>query len=659
VKERKHPQSGLALALALSLALQALGPAVAAAADGPAPSILDAPLNRKRDLRFRDITKKTFKDYFPEAAASSKPAFDALSAESGRRSHFEDDLRFVIARGGQKNAWDAEKFQAWWDAKKDSVLTPAQIKAWENMPIETLVGAAYVKFAADESENNQTKFRNMLEHYVDNEWVLWGLDGTVGAVGAVAAFVGSSLYTAFTVAIMGDFLRAYTDSITNTPKQVIGVMGTQHTGWLAAPLSEKGQAYVNYRHRRAEEKRRRKEEKKAEWARKNGLPTTEQLMSADERAKTLNADLAEGAQRHLALVDTEKKLAALPAELDRLLDPRFLPELSVEQMDRNLSKFNKQWSQLVVTWNSTTLPTAQTGRSVMADGVIFRMKDFARDAAIYENKMELYRQGIEANKRSVAAIKDAERARLEQNTLERMHLAGVSDGTAAERREEMAKAVADKEAGLKRIAEEEKLLAAKADEYLKLVDELASLEFDGKPADWAAAKALEHDLAKLGMPPVTMAELKDSQRALMVSRRQLVGSLASQMLHDMMYAELNRKMPDSLQRVLTAMRNEFGFHHFERLFRDEIHKVLHEAGIEIGRDVAASGQFLAELAVDATKAAEQAEELKAALGKAQPKGALARMRNVTDRMYIVRGTKYVFQGCATGFSAIGRIGAKK
>lgn len=644
----------------MSIGLQAaLVPMARAAENAP---ILQAPLTKKRerqDHRFKQIAQRTFKDYFPNAAASQKAAFDALDANAGSRSHLEDDLRFMIKRGGQKNAWDADRFQAWWDAKKDSVLTPAQIKAWEDMPVETLLGAAYVKFAADESENNQTKFRNMLEHYVENEWVLWGLDGTVGAVGAVAAFVGSSLYTAFTVAIMGDFLRAYTDSITNTPKQVIGVMGTQHTGFLAAPLSEKGQAYVNYRHKRAEEKRRRKEAKAAERARKNGLPTTEELLGAEEKAKILSADLSANAERHLALVEAEKKMAALPAELDRMLDPRFLPELTIEQMDHNLAGFNKQWSQLVVAWNSTTLPTAQTGRSVMADGVIFRMKDFARDAGIYEGKMELYRQGIEANKRAIEAVKEAERARLEQGTLERMHLAGASEGTAAERRAEMAQAVSDKEAGLKRIAEEEKLLLKTADDYLAAVDELASLEFDGKPADWARAKALEHDLAKLGMPAATIAELKDGQRARMVSRRQLVGSFATQMLHDMMYAELNRKMPPSLQRVLTTMRHEFGFHHFEKLLREEIHKVLHQAGIQIGKDVADSGRVLAEKAVEAALANEELTGLKATVAKAEPKGAFGKMKDVTNRMYIVRGTKYVFGGCANGFAAIGRVGARK
>ena len=658
VKERKFPTLALAYALAFSLAC----PANVRPAFAETPAVLQkAPATKRErlDHRFREITKKTFKDYFPSTNVSQKASFGELKINDALRNHFEEDFRFVVTRGGQKNSWNAARFQAWWDKNKDAVLTPAQIKSWEDMPVETLVAACYVKFAADEAENNQTKFRAMLEHYVDNEWVLWGLDGTVAGVGAVAGFVGSSLYTAFTVAIMGDFLRAYTDSLTNTPKQVITVIGNEHTGWLSAPLAEKGQGYVNYRQKKADERRRRKAEKRAERARRNGLPTSEQLMSAEERAKSLSSNLAENAERHLALTGIEKQMTAPPADAAKLLDPRFLPGLTVEQYDKNLATFNKQWSQIVITWNTTTLASAQNGRSLMTDGVIFRMKDFARDAAVYESKMELYRQGIEANKRSLAAVKEAERTRLEQKTLESLHLAGTSEGTAAERRAEMAKIVSDKEAGLKRIADEEILLQAKATEFLDTVDSLAALEFNGQTPDWAKARGLEEELRQLGVSPATLAELKESQRARMISRRQLVGSLAAQMLHDMMYSEFNRKMPDSLQRVLMAMRTEFGAPHFQKMFAEEINEVLRKAGIEIGREVAESGKALAEQAVAAARAKDEVEALHAAIEKATPKGKLGRLKDVAGRMYSVRGGKFVVDGCAAGFALLGKAKPQK
>ena len=652
----------LAFLILCSLLLQAgLPAAVRAEPASPAPAPAKAaqgPTKREAlDLRLREAAKRPLAHYFPNNSKSPRLSFDALKADADGRARLEKDIRDIIARGGQKNSWDAEKFQSWWDANKGPILTPAQLKAWEDMPLENVIGAAYVRFADEQSENNQTKFRGMLEHYVDNEWVLWGLDGTVSGVASVLGFIGSSVWNAFTFVIIGDMIRAYSDSLTNTPKQVIGVVGTQHTGWIAAPLSEKGQAYVNYRSKKAAERKQRKEDKKAAKAAaraaKEGRPDPAAVQAAEDKVKELQTEVGKNAERHMALLKAQEQVSELPATLDRLLAPEYLPELTVEQMDRNLALFNKQWSQTVIAWNSTTLPTAQSGRSVMADGVIFRMKDFAGDAGIYEAKMEIYRQGLERQKADIQNIKTNERLKLEQETLERLHLAGASEGDAVSRRQTMAKILEEKEAGLKRIAQEQASLRVKANEYLDLVNELAEREFDGHSVNWGAAENLEDDLGKLGVSDEMLKSLKEGQRARMVSRRQLIGTLANQMLHDMMYSELNRKMPESVQRVLKTMRAQFGFHHFEPIFRKEIHKVLAQAGIEIGRDVAASGQDLAEKAIEVTKATEELEALAPAkVNQTHPRGVLGRIKNVTDRMYLVRGTKFLFGSCARGFQAL-------
>ncbi|MCP6014452.1 hypothetical protein NL362_28270, partial [Klebsiella pneumoniae] len=82
-----------------------------------------------------------------------------------------------------------------------------------------------------------------------------------------------------------------------------GVVGTQHTKRLAAPLTEKGQAYVNYRLKKADEKHRAKEARAAEKAKKAGLPSTEEMAEATGKAAALNAEAAESAKRHGQLLE--------------------------------------------------------------------------------------------------------------------------------------------------------------------------------------------------------------------------------------------------------------------------------------------------------------------------------------------------------------------
>ncbi|RZA09226.1 MAG: hypothetical protein EOP11_02420 [Proteobacteria bacterium] len=654
MKLRKFPQAGLSCALVAALLLQpALS--VKARAEPGSHDIGDHKKPTRReliDIRLNAAAKRTLGDYFPNTKVSSDASLTAAKPDPAELSRFQKEVSEIIARGGKKNAWDAAKFQAWWNANTTAGLTPGQIEAWKGLKLEALLGTAYLDFIKEQSDNNQTKFRSMVEDFVTNDFALDVLDGGVAAVVGVVSFLAGSIWGSLSFVITTDFVRAYTDTLTNTPKQVIAAMGAEHTGPLAAPMSAAGQTYVNYRQAKAAEKKAAKEAKAAAKLAAKGIPTGPQVAEAEEKVQRLNTELAEDAERHIQLVEVEKKVAALPDTLDRLLAPKFIPELTAAQHEKNLAGFNKGWAEAVVQWNQTTLPTAQTGRSLMTDAVIFRMKDFAKDGGIYEGKMELYRQGIEANKRAIAGAKEAERARLEQNTLERMHLAGVSDGSGEERRAAMQALIAEKETGLAKIADDEALIAKKADEYLKIVDELADLEFDNQPANWAKAKKLETELTELGLAPSLLSQIKEGQKALVVSRRQLVGTFATQMLHDMMYSELNRKMPDSIQQILQTMRHQFGFHHFEKALRGEIHKVLHQAGIDIGRDVAKSGQELAEKTVSLGQAAGALEKLQTAQTKAGI-SHLARIREAMRRMFLVRGTKYVINSCAAGFRAIG------
>ena len=670
----KRTNEKIAVTLLISLSFNALLPICAHAetpTPPPAPSISGKALGviskasekiaaiaapDPEDLRLKAVGKKSLGDYFSQSELNpSSLSMDATKLSGGNREKLEKDILDLIHRGGRKNAWDEAEFKKWWEANKNSIVTPAQMKSWKDMPVEVLLGVAFTRFAAEQADGNKTKLEDMLRNLVQNEWAAWAIGGAVGAVTAVGTFLFNTVYTAFTVAVIGDIIKSYLDPVTKTIREAGGVVGAQQTAWFAVPLNEKGQGFIDRRQRKAAEKKRLKQEKLRAKAQKQGLtlpPPAEEMAKLEVQAAELQAKLPELAAKTEALGAAELTIKKMPDKANELLDAISFPGLTVKQMEGNLNGFNKQWSEMVASWNSNLLPTSQAGRNLMIDAVVFRPKDFMRDSAMFDTKMEAYRHGIETSRDKAMAKFDDKARAVEQKTNERLHLIGGSEGSASDRKAAMEAALAEKEAALSAIAAERESTSAALDKLLSQTTDLAEAQFDLKPADWAKLDELKNEIIKSGVfSPSELAELIDRQKSKVLGRRQMIGAVAAQMIHDMMFPEFNTKMPESISQMFRVMQKQFGFPYVEERFRPEIQKILHETQLAIGEQAAAARSALVEATVEslkAQKALADAKALEAAMPKARPTA-----RQVAANMMIVKGIKAAGTTCAEKFKAIG------
>jgi hypothetical protein len=410
---------------------------------------------------------------------------------------------------------------------------------------------------------------------VDNYWAQTLL-GTGWAVGAfVLTQAWDSVRMAFTNGVVADAVRAYLEPVAKTVRELLAVVGAKHMAPVSVPFSEWGASRI----------------------------TAAQASSQSEELMEQAAALADSTTK---LSAADQKVAQLKAQLDAVS----FPGLSVEQMDHNMAKFNKQWVDAVQVWNTALPGNSQGGRNVTIDGVIFRPKDFMRDLAVFETKFELFRQSMRDDTGLLFETKKSLLDQAEKDSTEKLQLLALSSEDGEQKSRLAAEIIAEKNKKIAALADWKNQVQTDWKNLLAANEAFHEAEIERKPIPNQEHMALRQKLIAQGLPAEALDEVLERHRGLLVSRQQMAASIAGQMYHDMMFPEFNRLMPKSVNEAFRVMQQNFGFTFFEKKLRPEIHKMLHQMGIEIGEDLTKAQSEL-------VKTTLQAAELRAI---AHPKG---------------------------------------
>jgi len=577
----------LALAILLSLpgvqdcfAQERLPPLAMAGKSQPTNPLSGKPAAPAPAQAVQNTIKKlkgnTLGSYFPAQAESAALSLDNANLDPEQTKKFESELQEFLGASEKIGFVKKEEYLKWWNANKARLLNPAQMRQWKDMPLEVFVSMTWLEALVQNAKPaDKNKVLQKVYDTVDNYWVQTLL-GTGWAVGAfVLTQAWDSVRMAFTNGVVADAVRAYLEPVAKTVRELLAVVGAKHMAPVSVPFSQWGATRI----------------------------TAAQAVSKSEELTEQAAELADSTVK---LNEAEQKVAQLKAQLDSIS----FPGLSVEQMDHNLAKFNKQWVDAIQVWNTALPGNSQGGRNVTIDGVIFRPKDFMRDLAVFETKFELFRQGMRDDTGVLFEAKKSLIEKAEKESAEKLQVLALSALNGEEKSRQAAEIIGEKN---QKIAALEDWKARVQDDWKNLVaanEKFHEAEIDRKPMPKTQFNNLRKKLIEQGVPEAALDELMDRQRGMLVARQQMTASIVGQMYHDMMFPEFNRLMPKSVNEAFRVMQQNFGFTFYEKKLRPQIHKMLHQMGIEIGAD-------LAKTQAELVKATLEAAELRAI---ANPKG---------------------------------------
>jgi hypothetical protein len=555
----------------LSFAQEKSPPLAPAAKKEPTNPLSGKPAAPAPALQVQNTIKKlkgnTLGSYFTAPKESSVLSLDQSNLDPEQIKKFERELGEFLEASEKIGFVKKEEYLKWWQANKARLLSSAQMNQWKDMPLEVFVSMTWLEALVQSAKPaDRNKVLQKVYDTVDNYWVQTLL-GTGWAMGAfVLTQAWDSVRMAFTNGVVADAVRAYLEPVAKTVRELLAVVGAKHMAPVSVPFSQWGATRI----------------------------TAAQASSQSEELMEEAARLADSTTK---LSEADQKVAQLKSQLDAVS----FPGLSVEQMDHNMAKFNKQWVDAIQVWNTALPGNSQGGRNVTIDGVIFRPKDFMRDLAVFETKFELFRQSMRDDTGLLFETKKSLLDQAEKESTEKLQILALGSADGEEKSRRAAEIIAEKNKKIAALADWKTQVQADWKNLLAASEAFHEAELERKPIPNQVHMALRQKLIAQGLPAEALDEVLERHRGLLVSRQQMAASIAGQMYHDMMFPEFNRLMPKSVNEAFRVMQQNFGFTFFEKKLRPQIHKMLHQMGIEIGADLSKAQSELVKTTLQAAE----------------------------------------------------------